>query len=75
MRRILTLAATAAMTAMLAVPAIAQEAKGEVREIIIKIETPEDFTAIPDDKWDAFISSISSFPDWEAMLREASKER
>ncbi len=41
MRRILTLAATAAMTAMLAVPAIAQEAKGEVREIIIKIETPE----------------------------------
>lgn len=37
------------------------------------IETQEDFAAIPDDKWDEFIRSISSFPDWHTMLGEASK--
>ncbi|HID30656.1 MAG TPA: hypothetical protein EYP19_11710 [Desulfobacterales bacterium] len=39
-----------------------------------KIETQEDFAAIPDDEWDQFIRSISPFPDWQAMLREAGKE-
>lgn len=39
-----------------------------------KIETPEDFAAIPDEEWDAFIRSISSFTDWNAMLNEARKE-
>ena len=41
MKRILTLTAIAAMTVVLAAPATAQEAQGEVREIIIKIETPD----------------------------------
>lgn len=39
-----------------------------------KIEKQDDFEAIPDDKWDEFISSISDFPDWQAMLNEAGKE-
>ena len=39
-----------------------------------KIETPEDFEAIPDEELDAFIRSISSFTDWNAMLNEAGKE-
>lgn len=39
-----------------------------------KIENQDDFEAIPDDKWDEFISSISTFPDWQAMLNEAGKE-
>jgi len=38
-----------------------------------KIETSEDFKAIPDDKWDEFIRSISSFQNWQSMLSEASK--
>lgn len=39
-----------------------------------KLETQEDFAAIPDDKWDEFIRSVSSFSDWQAMLGEAGKE-
>ena len=39
-----------------------------------KIGDQDDFEAIPDDKWDEFISSISAFPDWQAMLNEAGKE-
>lgn len=39
-----------------------------------KIETSDDFAAIPDEEWDAFIRSISSFSDWNAMLNEAGKE-
>jgi hypothetical protein len=39
-----------------------------------RIETPEDFEAVPDDEWDAFIRSISSFADWQSMLNEAGKE-
>lgn len=39
-----------------------------------KIETPEDFAAIPNEDWDAFIRSISSFSDWKSMLNEAGKE-
>jgi hypothetical protein len=39
-----------------------------------KIETEQDFAAIPDDKWDEFIRAVSSFSDWQAMLRAASKE-
>ncbi len=41
MKRILAMAAMTAMTAALIVPAIADEATGEVKEIIIKIETPD----------------------------------
>jgi len=39
-----------------------------------KIETQEDFAAIPDDQWDVFIRSVSAFQDWQAMLAEAGKE-
>jgi hypothetical protein len=37
------------------------------------IKTKQDFAAIPDGKWDEFIRSVSSFPDWKAMLQEATK--
>lgn len=37
------------------------------------IETPEDFKAIPDEAWNGFIRSVSSFENWQAMLSEASK--
>ena len=39
-----------------------------------KIETQEDFTAIPDAEWDNFINSVSSFENWQSMLAEAGKE-
>lgn len=38
-----------------------------------KIETQEDFAAVPDDEWSAFIRSVSSFGDWQAMLDAAGK--
>lgn len=38
-----------------------------------KIETQEDFAAIPDDEWDAFIRSISSFDDCRACLVRPAK--
>ena len=41
MIRILALVALASMTAAIAFPAIAEEEKGEVKEIIIKIETED----------------------------------
>ncbi|MBB3295097.1 hypothetical protein FHT39_003777 [Mitsuaria sp. BK045] len=37
------------------------------------IKTTEDFKAIPDDKWDEYIRSVSSFPDWASMQAEAGK--
>lgn len=39
-----------------------------------KIETKEDFEAVPDDEWDAFVRSVSGFDNWQAMLGAASKE-
>ncbi|MDB5823901.1 MAG: hypothetical protein JWR21_2605 [Herminiimonas sp.] len=39
-----------------------------------KIETKEDFEAVPDDEWDAFIRAVSGFDGWQAMLGAASKE-
>lgn len=39
-----------------------------------KVESQEDLEAIPDDKWNEYIQSVSSFHDWEAMLGEATKE-
>ena len=39
-----------------------------------KVETQEDFAALPEDKCDEFIRSISSFSDWQTMLGAASKE-
>ena len=39
-----------------------------------KVEKEGDFAAIPDDQWDTFIRSISSFPDWKAMMGAAAGE-
>lgn len=36
-----------------------------------KVESQEDFAAIPDVEWNEFIRSISSFSDWQTMLGEA----
>lgn len=36
-----------------------------------KIESQDDFAAIPDEDWDKFIRTISAFSDWESMLGEA----
>lgn len=39
-----------------------------------KADTPEDFAAIPDDDWDAFVSRSTRFATWEDM-RAAAGER
>lgn len=39
-----------------------------------KMDTVEDWEAIPEDEWDVFIKSISSFADWEAMYGQASED-
>lgn len=39
-----------------------------------KVETQEDFAAIPDAAWDNFIRSISGFGDWQSMLGAAGQE-
>jgi hypothetical protein len=38
-----------------------------------KVDTAEDFAAIPDAEWDQFISQNTSFPSWEAMQGEAAQ--
>ncbi len=38
-----------------------------------KIETSADLEAIPDEEWDEYIRSVSTFNDWESMLAEAAK--
>ena len=39
-----------------------------------KVETQEDFAAIPDNKWDEYIRSVSNFENWQAMLDGAGKK-
>jgi hypothetical protein len=39
-----------------------------------KVESSEDFTAIPDAKWDAFIRAATPFAGWQAMLGAAGQE-
>lgn len=39
-----------------------------------KIETQEDFAAIPDAAWDNFIRSISRFDGWQSILGAARQE-
>jgi len=39
-----------------------------------KIESKEDFLAIPDDEWNKFISENTSFESWEAMQKSAFAE-
>lgn len=36
-----------------------------------KIESKEDFEAIPDQEWDDFISNNTELSSWEAMQKEA----
>ncbi|MEG1082610.1 MAG: hypothetical protein RSE44_29180, partial [Pseudomonas sp.] len=36
-----------------------------------KVETPEDFAAIPDDQWDDFISEHTNFSSWLEMQKAA----
>jgi len=39
-----------------------------------KIESAEDFAAIPDAEWDEFVRANTSFASWEAMLGKAGGE-
>jgi hypothetical protein len=39
-----------------------------------KIESSDDFKAIPDDDWDRYVRSSTSFSNWQAMLTAASTE-
>jgi hypothetical protein len=36
-----------------------------------KIESPEDFKAIPESEWDTFIRNNTSFESWQQMLEAA----
>ncbi len=40
-----------------------------------KIDSVDDFKAIPDAEWDAYIASKTSFSSWEEMQHEAIAER
>lgn len=39
-----------------------------------KLDTQEDLAAIPDEKMDHFIRSISSFENWQEMIDQAVKD-
>lgn len=39
-----------------------------------EVESQEDFKAIPEERWDAFIADHSRFADWGTMLDEAGKD-
>ena len=39
-----------------------------------KVESKEDFEAIPDADWDSFIRGNTSYASWDLMLGEAVKE-
>ncbi|KAE9637948.1 MULTISPECIES: hypothetical protein [Aeromonas] len=36
-----------------------------------KIDSPEDFAAIPDDEWDIFIKENTTYEDWSEMQQAA----
>jgi len=36
-----------------------------------KVESAEDFAAIPDDEWDTFIRKATSYQSWQEMQRAA----
>lgn len=36
-----------------------------------KVESQEDFSAIPDDQWDSFIRDNTSFSNWQEMINSA----
>jgi hypothetical protein len=37
------------------------------------IESREDLAAVPDEQWDEFIRSVSTFSDWQSLLGEATR--
>jgi hypothetical protein len=39
-----------------------------------RVETADDFKAIPDDEWDAFVRSRTRFTSWEEMRAAAGNE-
>ncbi len=39
-----------------------------------KVESRDDFKAIPDDKWDEYIHPISNFKGWQDMINKATEE-
>ena len=39
-----------------------------------KVETKEDFEAIPDAEWDTYIAANTSFESWEEMQQQAAGE-
>lgn len=39
-----------------------------------KVETTDDFKAIPDQEWDEHISKTTRFGNWQEMMNEASAE-
>jgi hypothetical protein len=39
-----------------------------------KVESTEDFEAIPQAEWDALIQAKTRFPNWEAMQKKAGEE-
>ena len=40
----------------------------------VAVQTADDFAAIPDDEWDAFISQSTSFSGWKEMQQSAAAE-
>lgn len=39
-----------------------------------KIESAEDFNAIPDQEWDIYIAQTTKFPNWQEMMEKAGTE-
>jgi hypothetical protein len=39
-----------------------------------KVETPDDFKAIPDNEWDEHIAVTTSFSSWQEMMNQAASE-
>jgi hypothetical protein len=39
-----------------------------------KVETMDDFKAIPDQKWDQHIAKTTKFSNWQEMMNEAGSE-
>ena len=38
------------------------------------VNSAEDFRAIPDEEWDAFVASNTSYPDWKSLRVAAGRE-
>ena len=39
-----------------------------------RVESSEDFAAIPDAEWDAYVRSTTDFSSWQEMLEDAGRE-